>query len=110
MSQLEINMLEQIRRAGLPMPEREYPTGFGKTRFDFAWPEIKLAVEVEGGTWVTGRHSRGTGYAQDIKKYNAAQLAGWRVIRVTTDMLNCCDGITAVKVAFSVFCADMMEV
>lgn len=84
---LEIAMLDQIKNAGLTMPDLEVPTGFGKTRFDFAWPELMLALEVEGGTWANGRHSRGAGYARDAAKYNAAQVAGWMVIRVTSDMI-----------------------
>ena len=75
--------LEQVREAGLPEPEREYrfhPTR--KWRFDFAWPEIKVAVEIEGSVWAQGRHTRGSGYLGDIEKYNEATALGWRVYRV----------------------------
>jgi hypothetical protein len=34
-----------------------------------------------------GRHVRGRGYERDCEKYNAAALAGWIVLRVTTDMI-----------------------
>lgn len=53
-----------------------------KWRFDFAWLEQKVALEVEGGMWTAGRHSRGSGVVKDIEKYNAAVLLGWRVLRV----------------------------
>jgi len=58
-------------------------------RADFALPAEKprLLVEVEGGIWVQGRHSRGAGYISDCKKYNAAVLLGYRVIRVTGEMI-----------------------
>ena len=56
-------------------------------RFDAAWPTVKVAVEVEGGTWINGRHNRGKGYAEDCEKYNQAALLGWRVFRLTIDML-----------------------
>ena len=56
-------------------------------RFDFAWPEHKLAVEIDGGTWTRGRHVRPTGYAKDCEKMNLAQLEGWRVLRFTTEMV-----------------------
>lgn len=59
-----------------------------KWRFDFAWPEKLIAVEIDGGTWSGGRHSRGTGFARDCEKLNAAALNGWRVFRFTPDMLN----------------------
>jgi very-short-patch-repair endonuclease len=54
-------------------------------RFDFAWPEQMVALEVEGGIWVAGRHSRPTGYAADCEKYNEAAIRGWKVIRATGD-------------------------
>lgn len=57
-------------------------------RFDFAFPEQGLAVEIEGAIWTQGRHTRGTGFTKDCEKYNAGVLAGWRVLRFTTDMLN----------------------
>ena len=53
-------------------------------RFDFSWPEYKLAVEIEGGVFVRGRHSRGAGFTKDCVKYNSAALKGWRVLRFTT--------------------------
>ena len=56
-------------------------------RFDFAWPDVKVAVELEGGTWARGRHVRGEGYARDCEKYNRATEMGWRLYRYTADML-----------------------
>lgn len=103
MSHLEQTLITQLMQAGLTEPDREHPTGYGKTRFDFAWPELMLAVEVEGGTWVQGRHSRGAGYARDAKKYNTATLAGWRVIRVTGDMVKSADAINTIKQAYFKF-------
>lgn len=44
-------------------------------------------VEVEGGTFCGGRHVRGKAYARDCEKYNAAVALGWRVFRLTGDML-----------------------
>lgn len=51
-------------------------------RFDFAWPKLALAVEVEGAVWTGGRHTRGGGFTQDAEKYATAMLLGWRVLRV----------------------------
>jgi len=56
-------------------------------RFDFAWPRHKLAVEVEGGSAINGRHVRPKGFRDDGEKYNAAVLLGWRVLRYTTAMV-----------------------
>lgn len=53
-------------------------------RFDVAWPTLKIAVELEGGIFGRGRHTRGSGYSADCDKYNAAQRLGWDVYRYTT--------------------------
>lgn len=67
-------------------PEREYEFSAARGwRLDFAWPSIKLAVEIHGGQWTRGRHQRGKGFAADLEKMNAAQLAGWTVLQFTTD-------------------------
>ena len=52
-------------------------------RFDFAIPELKIAIEIEGGLWVQGRHNRAAGYIKDMEKYNAAGKLGWLVLRYT---------------------------
>jgi very-short-patch-repair endonuclease len=54
-----------------------------KWRFDYAWLAQRVALEVEGGAWSGGRHTRGKGYIGDMEKYNAAGLLGWLVLRVT---------------------------
>lgn len=56
-------------------------------RFDYAIPEHKIAVEVEGGVWTQGRHTRPKGFLDDMEKYNEATSLGWRVLRVTPDTL-----------------------
>lgn len=88
MSHLEETAALLIRSAGLPEPEREYRFAPPRRwRFDFAWPERRVAVEVEGGGWVRGRHHRPGGFTKDCEKYNAAVLRGWRVLRYTGDNL-----------------------
>jgi very-short-patch-repair endonuclease len=80
-----VTLAQQCRAIGLPQPETEvkfHPTR--KWRFDYAWPDKKIACEVEGAIYVRGRHSRGAGMEKDMEKYNAAALLGWRVIRVST--------------------------
>lgn len=58
-----------------------------KWRFDYAMPEHKIAIEVEGGVYTRGRHVRPQGFLGDIEKYNAGTLLGWRIFRVTPDDL-----------------------
>jgi very-short-patch-repair endonuclease len=56
-------------------------------RFDVAYPAHKLAIELEGGTWINGFHNSGAGYEKDAIKYNTAAVMGWTVLRFTTSML-----------------------
>lgn len=42
-----------------------------------------LLVEVEGGVWIRGRHSRGGGMEADMEKYAAALMLGYRVLRIS---------------------------
>jgi len=56
-------------------------------RFDYAEPQARVAIEIEGGTFITGRHVRGRAYSGDCTKYNQAALDGWTVFRLTTDMV-----------------------
>jgi len=68
--------------------EREYRFDpVRKWRFDFALLEERIAIEVEGGTWQGGRHTRGTGFEADCEKYNSAVLQGWRLLRFTPKMI-----------------------
>jgi len=58
-----------------------------KFRFDAANPTLKIAVEIEGGLWITGRHNRPIGMKQDMDKYNLAVLEGWKVLRYSPETL-----------------------
>lgn len=78
-------MLRAERISGWEREWKFHPTR--KWRFDFAWPLEKFAVEIEGGVWSGGRHTRGKGFIEDCIKYNEAVMLGWRVIRVTTEMV-----------------------
>ena len=100
-SNLELELLLQIRILELPEPEREYrfhPTR--KWRFDFAYPERMLAIEIEGGTYSGGRHTRGQGFENDCEKYNAATLMGWRVLRYTAKMIESGEAINQIEKKF----------
>lgn len=67
---------------GLPAPSSEYRFNeHRKWRVDFAWPEQKLAVEIEGGIYTGGRHTSVNGFIRDMEKYNALAEAGWRILR-----------------------------
>lgn len=88
MSELENLLWLQMRAFRLAKPEREYRFAPPRRwRFDFSWPDLKIAVEVDGGTWVRGRHNRGSGIESDAEKYSTAAALGWRVLRFTRAMV-----------------------
>lgn len=84
----EKRMAATLKIAGVQGWEREF--AFHPVRgwrFDFAWPDALVALEIEGGVFSGGRHSRGAGIREDMTKYNEAQLLGWMVIRVLPEWI-----------------------
>ena len=97
-SALESKFLFQLRALNIPEPTLEYhfhPSR--KWRYDFAFVDYRVAVELEGGTWTHGRlvdgkkqisrHLTGKGFYNDCRKYNAAAALGWLVIRADARMV-----------------------
>lgn len=75
---------------GLPQPESEFAFAKAegrKWRFDYAWPEYKIALEVHGGAWANGGHNRGSGFLRDMEKFRRAACLGWRVLGYTPQEL-----------------------
>jgi len=69
---------------GLPRPQAEYrfhPTR--QWRADFAWITERVVMEVDGGTWSGGRHTRGSGWQKDAEKRRAYAALGYLVLPVT---------------------------
>lgn len=90
MSDLEKQLAFQIKAAKLQKPEEEFRFHPERRwRFDFAYPDLKIAIECEGGTWLkkAGRHNRGLGFEKDCEKYNEAAILGWHVLRFTSSMI-----------------------
>lgn len=92
-SQAELLLAEQLRQAGIPFeseyrfhPERKWRADFFITlastvKYGRSFAEI--LVEIDGGGYVAGRHSRGAGMEKDAEKQSAAAILGYRVIRAT---------------------------
>lgn len=70
-----------------------------KWRFDYAFIDAKIALEVEGGVYTGGRHIRPRGFLGDVDKYNAASVMGWRVLRVVPDQLRTFATVEMIKEA-----------
>lgn len=58
-----------------------------KWRADFLITGTKILIEVEGGIWSGGRHTRGKGYIGDMEKYNSAAMMGFTVLRFDTQQV-----------------------
>ncbi|EOH6358128.1 DUF559 domain-containing protein [Acinetobacter baumannii] len=58
-----------------------------KWRADFLITGTKILIEVEGGIWSGGRHTRGKGYLGDMEKYNSAVMMGFTVLRFSTEQV-----------------------
>ena len=69
-----------------PVTEYQFAASIGRRfRFDDAWPDVKVAVEIDGGQWQKhgGRHNTDA----DRMKLNFAAALGWRVLRFSGTML-----------------------
>lgn len=82
-----INALCYAEKIEAPHPEYRFAPP-RKFMFDFAWPERKIAIEIDGGIWISGRHSGGIGQLLDMEKFNLAVVHGWRVLHYTPQQLS----------------------
>jgi hypothetical protein len=90
MSDAELLLAAQLDQAGIPYerefrfhPERKWRADF-MVGPNFAWPvRGRYLIEIEGGAFVAGRHTRGPAFEKDCEKYASAAILGYRVIRCT---------------------------
>lgn len=86
-SPLEAKFESLLRKFGLPLPERQYELRDGQrfvARFDFAYPQLKLAFEVDGFVYHRGRRN----HYRDRKRHNAVAHLKWDVRYVTKEMID----------------------
>lgn len=90
-------IVQIVTALGMPVPVFEHRFCPGrKWAMDVAWPDSKIFLEIEGGVWTGGRHTRGKGFMGDMEKYNAAAVLGWRLLRCTPEQM--ADGSIFVQV------------
>jgi very-short-patch-repair endonuclease len=77
-SLLEVRMARLIRRHGIPMPVYQHVVVPG-LRVDFAYPELKIAIEVDG----FGVHGTPEALSADLARQNRLVARGWIVLRFT---------------------------
>lgn len=56
-----------------------------KFRFDWAVPQLCIAIEYEGIFSEKSGHTTLSGYMKDVEKYNLATKLGWKILRYTAD-------------------------
>ena len=85
-SELERRFTKLINDAGLPVPKAQFRADWLQRvngRVDFAYVDQQLVIECDGRRW----HSRFDAFESDRRRDNAAQIAGWRVLRFTWEMM-----------------------
>jgi hypothetical protein len=87
-SELEMMLLTRLEAASLPLGQGQYRFFPGhQYRWDRCWVAQMVAVEVQGGVWSNGAHSRGSGVQRDCLKLSIGAALGWRVLPVTREMI-----------------------
>jgi hypothetical protein len=86
-SPAEILLSVQLRQAGIHYVREFLVAPPRKYRADFL-VDLDLLIEVEGGAWINGRHSRGSGMESDCEKSALAAARGYRLVRVTPAQVN----------------------
>lgn len=72
--------------------EKDYEQRYAKSkrskryRLDFAHPDTKVGIEIQGGVYNRGRHVTGSGYERDCRKYNLAYTSNWTIFLLTAQM------------------------
>ncbi len=83
--------------------EREYRFSAARRfRFDFAFILERISIEVDGGTFIQGRHQRPEGFTRDCEKGNLAILEGWRVLHFVPAMIESGEAIRVIEAAIGV--------
>lgn len=92
-------VLAWFKQHGLtPTPELQFHPA-RKWRFDFAFEKEKVALEVQGGLFTGGRHSRGASLLKEHEKLNTAAQMGWRILYCIPQNLCMQETIDAIKTA-----------
>jgi very-short-patch-repair endonuclease len=103
---LEIALLTQIRQLQLEEPLREFMAikkESGRSfRWDFAWPDHRLLVEIQGDIWAGKRgeesgHTSGVGLLRDYEKNNLAVYYGWRVLFFASNTIHSGEAVNQIE-------------
>jgi very-short-patch-repair endonuclease len=79
-----VDYLYEVRKKAKPRSR--------KWRADFCWPDQQIVLEVQGGAFSGGRHTRGAGYQVDLQKSALLIAGGWQFYGFTAGMVRAKDG------------------
>lgn len=100
-SRLEEKLARDLSAARVPTPVQQFafasPVG-RKYLADFAWPNAKLLVEVNGGLHrgSRGGHTSSSGRYRDQRKINVATLLGFRLLEFSS--IDISDGTALIEI------------
>lgn len=72
-----------LKANGIPFIVEHRFHSVRKWRYDFCLNN-RLLVDIDGGIWIQGHHSRGKGMEDDFEKMWEAVLLGYRVMKFST--------------------------
>ena len=106
-SATDIMELELTNSKALPqfVKEHKFLTD-RRFRFDFAWPDNLVYLEVDGMVWTGGRHTSGAGFSRDHEKFNLAHINGWVGIRATSGQVRDGSAIKWIEALFKTYGVD----
>lgn len=96
-SEGEAKLVQQLKALKIDFVQEFQFHDQRKWRADFHISNTKLLIEVEGGIWSNGRHTRGKGYLGDMEKYNTATMMGYQVLRFSTEQVKSGYAIQEIK-------------
>jgi very-short-patch-repair endonuclease len=102
-SALERRVRRLAKEAGLPAPRVNHRLA-GRER-DFAWPEQRLVVEVDGHAFHAARGAREDDHERDAELV----LAGWRVLRFTSSQVAGAPHAVAARLAQAVAATQLVS-
>ncbi|MEN8283063.1 hypothetical protein [Acinetobacter gerneri] len=86
-SEGEATLIQHLKSYGIKFEQEFQFNKDRKWRADFHLIGTNILIEVEGGIWSNGRHTRGKGYIADMEKYNSATALGYSVYRYSTEQV-----------------------
>lgn len=102
-SELEAILANRLAIAGLPLGVPQYRFVPGRQfRWDRAYPERMVAIEVQGGTWSQNGHARPSMIQRDCLKLSMGAALGWRVLPLTREMIESGQAVDLIRQALGI--------